>query len=95
MKYYKESRRKEMSLQTIKTRKANCTGHILRRNCRIKHVIEENIEGRIEVTEIRRRKRNQLLDDLKGKSGYCKLKETALDHTLWGNRFGRGYGPVK
>jgi len=24
----------------------------------------------------------------------CKLKEEALDHTLWRTRFGRGYGPV-
>jgi hypothetical protein len=23
-----------------------------------------------------------------------KLKESALDHTLWTTRFGRGYGPV-
>jgi hypothetical protein len=26
--------------------------------------------------------------------GYCKLKEEALDRTLWRTRFGRGYGPV-
>jgi hypothetical protein len=25
---------------------------------------------------------------------YCKLKEEALDRTLWRTRFGRGYGPV-
>jgi hypothetical protein len=32
-------------LQTIKRRKGNCIGHILRRNCLIKHVIEGKIEG--------------------------------------------------
>jgi hypothetical protein len=37
-------------LHTIKRRKANCVGHILRRNCLLKHVIERKIEGRIEVT---------------------------------------------
>ena len=28
------------------------------------------------------------------KIGHWKLKEGALDHTLWRNRFGRSYGPV-
>ena len=36
----------------------------------------------------------QLLDDLKGKWGYWKLKEEALDLTLWRIGFGRGCGPV-
>jgi hypothetical protein len=34
-------------LQTIKTRKVNWIGHILRRNCLIKHVIEGEIDARI------------------------------------------------
>ena len=29
---------------TIKRRKANCTGHVLRRNCLLKHIIEGKIE---------------------------------------------------
>ena len=36
----------------------------------------------------------QLLDSLKGKRGYCKLKEEALDRTVWRTGFGRGYGNV-
>ena len=36
----------------------------------------------------------QLLDDLKEKRRYWKLKEEALDRTLWRTRFRRGYGPV-
>jgi hypothetical protein len=52
-------------LQTIKRRKANWTGHVLRRNCLLKHVIEGKLEGRIEMTERRGRKLQQLLDDLK------------------------------
>jgi len=69
-------------LQTIRRRKANWIGHILRRNCLLKHVIEGEIEGRIEVTGRRGRRRKQLLDDLNEKRGYCKLKEEALDRSL-------------
>jgi hypothetical protein len=54
-------------LHTIKRRKANCIGHILRRNCLLKHVIEGKLEGRIEMTGRRGRKRKQLLDDHKEK----------------------------
>jgi len=39
-----------ITLQTIKRRKANWNDHILRRNCFLKHVIYEKIEGRIDVT---------------------------------------------
>jgi hypothetical protein len=46
------------------------------------------------MTGRRGRRRKQLLDDLKEKRGYCKLKEEALDRSQWRSRFGRGYGPV-
>ena len=69
-------------------------GHILRRNCLVKQIIEGNIKGQIEVTRRRGRRRKKLLDDLKDKRGYCQLKEEALDRTMWRNRFGRGFGPV-
>ena len=46
------------------------------------------------MTGTRGRRRKRLLDDLKGKRGYWKLKKETLDRTLWGTRFGRGYGPV-
>jgi len=36
----------------------------------------------------------EFLDDLKERTGYCKLKEEALDRTLWRTRFGRGYALV-
>jgi hypothetical protein len=77
-------------VHTIKRRKANWIGHILCRNCFLKHVIEGKIEG----TGRRRRSCKQLLDDLKGKRGYWKLKVGSLDRTLWRARFGRGYGPI-
>jgi hypothetical protein len=81
-------------LSTIKRRKDYWIGHILRRNCLLKHLIEGKLEGRIEMTGRRGRRRKQLLDDLKKKRRYWKLKEEALDRTLWRSRFGRGYGPV-
>jgi hypothetical protein len=49
---------------------------------------------RIEITRRRGIRRKQLLDDLREKIRYWKLKEEALDRTLWRTRFGRGYGPV-
>jgi hypothetical protein len=73
---------------------SNWIGHILRRNCLLKEVIEGKIKGRIEVTRRRRRRRKQLLDDLGDRRGYSQLKEEALDRIKWRNRFGRGFGPV-
>jgi hypothetical protein len=81
-------------LHEISKRKANWIGHILRRNCLLQRVIEGKINGQIEVTGRRVRRRRKLLDDLKERRGYCQLKEEALDRTMWRNRFGRGFGPV-
>jgi hypothetical protein len=75
-------------------RQTDWIGHIWCRNCRLKHVIEGNIEVRIEVRGRRERRRKRLLDNFKEERGYCKLKEEALDGTLWRTRFGRGYEPV-
>jgi hypothetical protein len=66
----------------------------LRRNCLLKHVIEGKLEGRREMMGWRGRRRKQLLDDLKEKRRYWKLKEEALYLTLWRIRFGRDYGLV-
>ena len=38
-------------------------GHILRRNCPLKHIIEGEIKGRTQVTGRRVRTRKQLLDN--------------------------------
>jgi hypothetical protein len=69
-------------LQTIKTRKVNWIGYILRRNCLLKHVIEGNIQGSIAVTGGRGRRRKQLLDNLEYARRYRKLKEDILDRTV-------------
>jgi len=46
------------------------------------------------VTGIRLRGRKQLLDDLKEKKGYWKIKKEALDHTQRRTRYVRVYGPA-
>jgi len=46
------------------------------------------------VTRRRGRRRKKLLDDLKDSRGYCRLKEEALDRSMWRNRFRGGFGPV-
>ena len=69
-------------------------GHILRRNCLRKHVIEGKMKGEIEVTRKQGRRRKKLLDDLKDRRGYCHLKKEAVDRNMWRDRFGRGFEPV-
>jgi hypothetical protein len=43
------------------------------------------------VTGRRGRKRRKLLDDLKERRRYCRLKEEALDRIMWRAGFGRGF----
>jgi hypothetical protein len=62
-------------------------------NYLLKHVFEVKIGGRREIMG-RQRKCKKLLIVLKEKTGYCKLKEEALEDTLWKTRFGRFYGCV-
>ena len=81
--------------QKDKKKMTDLMGHILLRNCHLKHNTEEKIEGRLEETGRRRRRRRpkQLIDDLK-KREYCKLLGENLDRTLWRTRFGKKYGPL-
>jgi hypothetical protein len=81
-------------LHAIQRRKANWIGQILRRNCLLKHVSEGKLKGRTEMTGRRGRRRKQLLDGFKEKRRYWKLKDEALDRTMWRTRFRRCYGPV-
>jgi hypothetical protein len=69
-------------VQTIKRRETNWIGHILRRNCLLNHVIKGKIEVSIEVKGRGGRRRKQLLNNLKEKRGYWKLKKEELDRTL-------------
>jgi len=61
-KCYIELRRTRISYKN--KRKVTLLGHILRRNCFLKHVIEGKIEGRTEVTGRGGRRPKQLLDYL-------------------------------
>ena len=49
-------------LHTVKRRKGNWIGHILRRNCLLEHAIELKIEG-LEVAGRLEKRRKQLLND--------------------------------
>jgi len=69
-------------LHGIRKRKANWIGHILRRNCFLKQIIEGKIKGADKVKRRRGRRRKKLVDDLKDRTGYCQLKEEALDRTM-------------
>ena len=81
-------------LHTVQWRKADLVGHILCRNWLLLRTVEGKVEGGIQVAGRRGRRRKQLLHDFKKKRGYCKLKEEAVDRTVWGTRRGRGCGPV-
>ena len=90
-------RRTEQERNIVHTtirRKANWIGHILRRNCLLKHIIEVKTEGKIEVTGRRGRKCEQLLGDLKEKRRHCKLKGETLDRTVWRSGYVRDCGPA-
>jgi hypothetical protein len=81
-------------LHEIRKWKANWIGHILRRNCLLQRINKGKIQGGIEVTGRQGRRRRKLLNDHKERRGYSRLKEEALDRTMWRARFGRGFGPV-
>ena len=73
-------------LHEIRKRKAKWIGHILRRICLLKQVIEGKIKGEMGLKIRRGRRHWKLLDDLKDRRGYFHLKEEALDRTMWRNR---------
>jgi hypothetical protein len=69
-------------LRTIKKRKADWIGHILRRNCVLKHIMEGKTQERTVVMRRRGRRCKQQVDGLKETRGHCKFKLEALVHTL-------------
>jgi hypothetical protein len=75
-------------------RKASRFGYMLCRNGLLKRDIEGKVQVRMEMSRRRGRRSKRPLDDLREKTWHWKLKEEALDRTLWRTRFGRGYGPV-
>ena len=81
-------------LHSVKGRKANPIGHILCKNCLLKHLIEEKGDRRLEVTRRWGKRRKQLHTDLRERGGNWILKEETLDRTLWRSCFGRCFGAV-
>jgi hypothetical protein len=82
------------NLHEISKWEANWIGHILRRNCLLRQVIEVKVKEVIEVTGRQGRRHRKLLDDLKERRGYSHLNEEAIDRTMWRARCGRVFGPV-
>ena len=76
-------------VQTVSRKRPNWIGHILFRNCLLKHVTEGKIEGRIEVIGRRGGRRKQLLDDLKGKEMIMKIKTRSIRSQSVENSLGR------
>jgi hypothetical protein len=58
------------TLHAIKRRKVKWIGNTLSRNCLLKYVIEEKLEGRKQVTGRRGRRRKYLLNATTEKRGY-------------------------
>jgi protein-arginine kinase activator protein McsA len=77
-------------LCAVRRRKGNWIGRMVCGNCLLKHVTERkrDMMGR------RARRRKQLLDVLKEKRGYWKLKEETLDCTVCRTGFGGGSGSL-
>ena len=74
---------KRTLLNNILRRKANCIGHILRRNC----LLHDAIEGQMMEVKGVGRRRTQLLDNLKDRRRYWELKEEANDRKRWRLQF--------
>ena len=69
-------------LNEIRKRKANWIGHILRRNCLLKQVIEGKIKGEMEVTRRRGRRRKKLLDLALARLSIPSLRMVQLDRNM-------------
>ena len=76
---YTAGGKKILHTHTIKSTKVNWIGHILRRNCLLKHVIRREM---IVGTRSRGRRLKKLLNDLKKERRCWTLKEETLDHNL-------------
>ena len=81
-------------LCTLRGRKSNWIGYILCGNCLLKHVTEGEAQGKTDMMGRQARRCKQLLDVLKEKRGYWKLKEKALDRIVCRTRFGRSSGSL-
>jgi hypothetical protein len=82
-------------LRTTKRRKTNWIGHILLRNGLLNFIIKRKRKGGVEVMGGKKgRRRKRLLDELKERRTFWKLKRETLDLTVWRTCLGRRYEPV-
>jgi hypothetical protein len=58
----------------------------LSKKCRLKHVTEGKIRGRIDVKERGGRRRKRIQNHLREEKGLWKLKVEAVDRNLWRRR---------
>ena len=77
-------------LSAVKRRKANWVGHVLRRSCLLKYVVERKIVGKGK----RGRRLKQLRSDLCDKRRNWNFQEEALDRIVWRTCCGRIYGNI-
>ena len=68
-----------MLIKSCKERQKKWVGHILRHDGLLKDVIE----GRLERKRLRGRKRIMMLDSIKGREPYQRMKERAQDRQGW------------
>ena len=73
-------------LETIRIRKANWMGHIMRRRGLLLDVIEGKVEGKRRLG----RRRIEILDDIKKKRNYGELKDAAENRKSWKMEFYMG-----
>jgi hypothetical protein len=74
LKQYDRVKEERNIVHTVNKMKANCIGHISRTQCLLIHFTEGKIEGRIEMTRRRGRRRTQFLDHLKVRKVTGNLK---------------------
>ena len=86
-----QSKGKSNIRQRVGWRQTNWIGHILSRDRLLQQFMEGLMEGKREVMGSGGRRNKMLLDDLKEKIEYWKLKQEALDSTLWRIHSGSGY----
>jgi hypothetical protein len=80
---------KERGMSYIKRMKNKWIGHLLLRNCLLKHVSDGKMEGRIRVKGRRGRRSEQLLDSLKQRRRTWRLNDVALYCTVGRNVYGQ------
>jgi len=73
-------------LQAVQKRKSNWLGHVLRRQCLQRDMLEGSVEGRLKRGRLRRK----IIDDMKQEKNYQELKFMAEDRRGWRHHWSKG-----